>query len=434
MDDISLPMLFALLGLLLTLSAFFSGSETGLMTLNRYRLRHMAKAGHRGARLAERLLARPDRLIGTILVGNNIVNAMAVMVATVISLRVYEEFGVSEELALSAGTTAITLLILVFGEVTPKTLAAIHPDRVGLPAGFVYWVIRWPLLPLVLLVNLFSNGLLRLFGVSPEEAAQHSLSTEELRSVVAEAGAMIPQRHQRMLLSLLDLEKATVEDIMVPRNEIVGVDLTDPPDRIKAQLVGSQHTRLPLYNGSIDDVRGIIHLRNALKSLSADVFDPQDLLANAREPYYIPEGTPLNQQLLNFQNQKRRIGFVVDEYGDIQGLVTLADILEEVVGEFTSDPAARAKNVSMEADGSYLVNGSITIRTLNRTLGWKLPTAGPRTVNGLVLEQLEDIPKPGKQVRVRDYVIEITETQANVVRTARIRPPALPAKTAEATA
>jgi Mg2+/Co2+ transporter CorB len=433
LEDIPLSALWVLLGVLLLLSAFFSGSETGLMTLNRYRLRHMAKAGHRGARLAEQLLARPDRLIGTILVGNNIINSMAVTVATVISLRVYDQFGISDELALSIGTTAVTLLILIFGEVTPKTLAAIHPERVGLTAAYVYWVLRWLLYPFVLLVTMFSNALLRLMGVSPEQAAQHSLSTEELRSVVAEAGAMIPQRHQKMLLSLLDLEKASVEDIMVPRNEIVGVDLTDPPDRIKAQLIASQHTRLPLYNGSIDDLRGIIHLRNSMKVLASEAFDAQELLASAREPYYIPEGTPLNQQLLNFQNQKRRIGFVVDEYGDIQGLVTLADILEEVVGEFTSDPAARVKNVSMETDGSYVVNGGVTIRTLNRTLGWKLPTAGPRTINGLVLEQLEDIPKPGKQVRVRDYLIEITETQANAVRTARIRPPSA-AKPAEVAA
>jgi Mg2+/Co2+ transporter CorB len=426
-------MLFALLGLLLMLSAFFSGSETGLMTLNRYRVRHMAKAGHRGARLAELLLARPDRLIGTILVGNNIVNILAATVATVISLRVYESFGISQELALSLGTAALTFLILIFGEGTPKTMAALHPERVGLPAAYVYWVLRWVLFPFVVLVNLFSNGLLRLLGVSPEEAAQHSLSTEELRSVVAEAGAMIPQRHQRMLLSLLDLEKASVEDIMVPRNEIVGVDLADPPDEIKAQLLGSEHTRLPLYTGSIDDLKGIIHLRNAQKIIAADPFDVAELLRTSREPYFIPAGTPLNQQLLNFQNQKRRIGFVVDEYGDIQGLVTLADILEEVVGEFTSDPAAHIKNVSMEADGSYVVNGGVTIRTLNRTLGWKLPTAGPRTINGLVLEQLEDIPKPGKQVRVRDYLIEITETQANAVRTARIRPP-VSRKPAEAAA
>lgn len=433
MDEIPLSALCILLAVLLMLSAFFSGSETGLMTLNRYRLRHMAKAGHRGARLAEKLLARPDRLIGTILVGNNIVNVLAATVATMISLRAHAAYGISQELALAVGTTGLTILILIFGEVTPKTLAAIHPDRVGLPSAYVYSVLRWVLLPFVLLVNLFSNAILRMLGVSPEDAAQHSLSTEELRSVVAEAGAMIPQRHQRMLLSLLDLEKATVEDIMVPRNEIVGIDITDPGDRIKAQLVNSQHTRLPLYNGSIDDLRGIIHLRNALKTLQETPFEPQSLLQNAREPYFIPEGTPLNQQLLNFQNQKRRIGFVVDEYGDIQGLVTMADILEEVVGEFTSDPAARIKNVSMESDGSYVVNGGITIRTLNRTLGWKLPTAGPRTINGLVLEQLEDIPKPGKQVKVRDYLIEITETQANAVRTARIRPP-VPQKEAEAAA
>ena len=425
MDDTPISVLCILLGVLLFLSAFFSGSETGLMTLNRYRLRHMAKAGHRGARLAERLLARPDRLIGTILVGNNVVNILAATVATVISLRVHEAYGLSEELALALGSTGLTILILIFGEVTPKTLAAIHPERVGLPAAYVYWVLRWLLLPFVLLVTLFSNAILRLLGVSPEDAAQHNLSTEELRSVVAEAGAMIPQRHQRMLLSLLDLEKATVEDIMVPRNEIIGIDITDPPDRIHAQLVNSQHTRLPLYSGSIDDLRGIIHLRNSLKLMREEPFDVPALVRSAREPYFIPEGTPLNQQLLNFQNQKRRIGFVVDEYGDIQGLVTLADILEEVVGEFTSDPATRVKNVSMESDGSYIVNGGITIRTLNRTLGWKLPTAGPRTINGLVLEQLEEIPKPGKQVRVRDYLIEITETQANAVRTARIRPPTL---------
>jgi len=434
LEEIPLSVLFALLGVLLLLSAFFSGSETGLLTLNRYRLAHRAKHGERAARLAQELLKRPDRLIGMILVGNNIVNSAAVTVATIITLRVHADFGLSEEFALSIGTTAITLLILIFSEVTPKTLAALHPEKVGMPASYVYLVLKWPLFPFVVLVNLISNGLLRMVGVTPEEAAQHSLSTEELRSVVAEAGAMIPQRHQKMLLSLLDLEKATVEDIMVPRNEIIGLDLTDPAPRLREQLINSQHTRLPVFQGSIDELRGIIHLRNALKWIAADGDDSQALLKLAREPYFIPEGTPLNQQLLNFQNQKRRIGFVVDEYGDIQGLVTLADILEEVVGEFTSDPATRVKNVYMNSDGSYLVNGGVTLRTLNRTLGWKLPTAGPRTVNGLVLEHLEDIPKPGKQVRVRDYVIEITEMQSNAVRTARILPPALQKQPTEAAA
>lgn len=426
MNDIPLSVLFGLLAVLICLSAFFSGSETGLMTLNRYRLSHRAKQGHRPSRVAQMLLERPDRLIGMILVGNNVVNAAAVSLATLIGLRLSGDLGA----AIASG--AITLALLIFGEVTPKTLAALDPERVGLPASFVYLVLRWPLYPFVVLLNMVSNGILRLVGVSPEDAAQHSLSTEELRTVVAEAGAMIPQRHQKMLLSILDLEKATVEDIMVPRNEIVGVDLSDSAERIKQQLVNSQHTRLPLFNGSIDDLRGVIHLRNALKVVVQAPFDPTNLLKLAREPYFIPEGTPLNQQLLNFQNQKRRIGFVVDEYGDIQGLVTLTDILEEVVGEFASDPASRVKNVFQESDGSYLVNGAITIRTLNRTLGWKLPTSGPRTINGLVLEQLEDIPKPGKQVLVRDYAIEITEMHANAVKTARIRPPHTKAESAVA--
>jgi Mg2+/Co2+ transporter CorB len=417
-DELPLYAWLIILAVLIALSAFFAGTETALMALNRYRLRHLAKSGHRGARIAEKLLARPDRLIGMILLGNIAVHSASAAITTFLTLRLLGEVWVS------AAIGVLTVFILIFGEIAPKTLSALYPDRVALASSYIYVWLQWVAFPFVWAINLLSNGMLRIFGVSPEEAAQHSLSTEELRSVVAEAGALIPQRHQRMLLSLLDLEKATVEDIMVPRNEIVGVDLADPPDQIKAQLLGSEHTRLPLYNGSIDDLRGIIHLRNAQKVIAGDPFDVQALLHSSREPYFIPAGTPLNQQLLNFQNQKRRIGFVVDEYGDIQGLVTLADILEEVVGEFTSDPAARVKNVSMEADGSYVVNGGVTIRTLNRTLGWKLPTAGPRTINGLVLEQLEDIPKPGKQVRVRDYLIEITETQANAVRTARIRPPA----------
>lgn len=415
MDDIPLSVLFGLLGVLLFLSAFFSGTETGLMTINRYRLAHRAKLGERGARLAQDLLQRPDRLIGLILLGNNLVNILAASVATVIGLRLYGELGI----AIASGT--LTLVLLIFAEVTPKTLAALHPERVGIPAAYIYWPLLRITFPFVLLVNLIANSLLRLMGVSPEEAAAHNLSSEELRSVVTEAGAMIPQRHQSMLLSILDLEKATVEDIMVPRNEIVGVDLSESEDRIREQVVSSQHTRLPLYNGSIDDLRGIIHLRNALKLANASQLSGDNLLRLAREPYFIPEGTPLNQQLLNFQNQKRRIGFVVDEYGDIQGLVTLADILEEIVGEFTSDPATRIKNVYMDADGSYLVNGTVTIRSLNRTLNWKLPTTGAKTINGLVLEKLETIPRPGDRLDLRGYSFEITEVRANAVKTARIR-------------
>ncbi|HEX4895567.1 MAG TPA: HlyC/CorC family transporter [Solimonas sp.] len=420
MDDIPFSALIGLLVLALAFSAFFSGSETGLMTVNRYRLKTRAKKGDRGARMAMSLLERPDRLIGLILLLNNVAQALAATLTVLICSQLI----LDRETALALATLAVAVLIFIFGESMPKTLGALYPERVAIPAAYVYWptlrLFAWT----VDLANLVGNLLLRLFGVRPEEAAQHSLSTEELRTVVAEAGAMIPQRHQKMLISILDLEKVTVEDIMVPRNEIVGIDISEPWEQVRNAIIDSQHTRLPVFDGSIDNLKGVVHLRRVVRLAAEDALDIQSLLALAREPYFIPEGTPLNQQLLNFQNQKRRIGFVVDEYGDIQGLVTLADILEEVVGEFTSDPAARVKNVSMEADGSYVVNGGVTIRTLNRTLGWKLPTAGPRTINGLVLEQLEDIPKPGKQVRVRDYLIEITETQANVVRTARIRPPA----------
>lgn len=415
MNDVPLSSLFAILALLIAASAFFSGSETGLMVLNRYRLKHRAKQGERGARLALGLLARTDRLLGLILLCNTAVNLAAGSVATFIGLRISGDTGAA------VATGIVTLLLLIFSEVTPKTLAALYPERVALPAAYVYSVLQRLLLPVVATVTLAGRGVLRLFGISAEDAERHGVSVEELRAVVGEAGAMIPQRHQRMLLSILDLERATVEDIMVPRNEIFGLDLSEPWEKIREAIVSSQHTRVPIYHGSIDELRGVVHLRRLLRLAADGKLDKDSLLSLAREPYFIPEGTPLNQQLLNFQDQRRRIGFVVDEYGDIQGLVTLEDILEEVVGEFTSDPATRVKNVYLDADGSVLANGSVTLRSLNRSLGWKLPTNGPKTLNGLVLEQLEDIPTPGRRLRVGDYEIEITETRAHAVKTARVR-------------
>ncbi|HVT35024.1 MAG TPA: HlyC/CorC family transporter [Nevskiaceae bacterium] len=425
MNDLPLPALGGLLFLLILCCAFFSGSETGLMTLNRYRLKHRADKGDRGARLAQNLLKRPDRLIGMILLGNTVTIELATIVANAIGVHIAGDLGVA------AATLGLAVLLLVFAEVMPKTLAALHPERVGIPASYVYWPLQWLIMPVVFVVNLFSNGVLRVFGVSPEDAAQHSLSSEELRSVVAEAGAMIPQRHQKMLLSILDLEKATVEDIMVPRNEIAGLDLAEPWDKVRERIVSSQHTRVPVFEGSIDNLKGVVHMRRVVRLAADNQLDTDSLRALAREPYFIPEGTPLNQQLLNFQNQKRRIGFVVDEYGDIQGLVTLEDILEEVVGEFTSDPATRIKNVYADADGSYRVSGFVTIRSLNKNLGWKLPTGGPKTVNGLVLEKLENIPEPGKRIEMGGYEFEITETRANAVKTARIRPPRTPGTDSE---
>lgn len=402
------------------LSGFFSGSETSLMSINRYRLKTRAQKGIRSARMAQQLLERPDRLIGLILLLNNIVQALVPMLLLAIAQRQVGD----TETALVIATVGTALLIFIFSESMPKTLGALHPERIGLPAAFVYWptlkVFGW----LIDIVNLIGNRTLRLLGVSSEEAAQHSLSTEELRTVVAEAGAIIPQRHQKMLLSILDLEKGTVEDIMVPRNEIVGVDVSQSWEEVREQIMSTQHTRLPLFSGTIEELCGVVHVRRLMPLLADGKLDTKALVQLAREPYFIPEGTPLNQQLLNFQNQKRRIGFVVDEYGDIQGLVTLEDILEEVVGEFTSDPATRIKNVYAAPDGTFRISGSVTLRSLNRSLGWKLPTDGPRTVNGLLLEKLENIPQAGRQVDIGGYLFEITETRSNAVKTTSVRPPA----------
>ena len=428
MDGIPLSLLFLVLIALVALAAFFAGSETGLMMLNRYRLKHAAKQGSRRAQLAQSLLERPDRLIGLILLGNVVTTSLAASLGLVIGYRVAGDVGAA------VGPVAVSFILLIFGEAAPKTLAALYPEKVGLPAAFVYWPLSKLLYPVIVMVNLLSNGLLRMFGISPEDAAQHSLSAEELRSVVAEAGAMIPQRHQRMLLSILDLERATVEDIMIPRNEIIGIDISEPWEHTLEVITGSSHTRLPVFDGSIDELKGVVHLRKLVRLAAQGELRQETLLQLVRDPYFIPEGTPLNQQLLNFQDQKRRIGFVVDEYGDIQGLVTLEDILEEVVGEFTSDPATRVKNVYLDADGSVLVHGSVTVRSLNRSLGWKLPTGGPKTLNGLVLEKLQELPKPGRRLEINNYQIEITDTRANAVKTARIRPVAATSGTTEAAA
>jgi Mg2+/Co2+ transporter CorB len=415
LSDIPIGLLFWILAFLIVCSAFFSGTETGLMTLNRYRMRHLAKSGHRGAKLAAKLLERPDRLIGVILLGNNLVNNAAAAITTLIALRLYGEDSVV------FATILLTVAVLIFAEVTPKTLGALHPERVAYPASYVYGPLLRLFYPAVYLINLAGNAVLRLVGVSPEQAAAHSLSTEELRTVVAEAGAMLPRRHQRMLLSILDLEKITVEDIMVPRTEIVGIDLSQDWDRILQSLVKNEHTRLPVYDGGIDELRGIVHMRRVLGLYIENRLNRETLLGLAREPYYVPAGTPLNQQLVNFQHQKRRIGFVVDEYGDLLGLVTLEDILEEIVGDFTSDPALRLRNVTRAPDGSCIVPGTVTVRMFNRATGWKLPTSGPKTLNGLIVEYLEDIPQPGTSLRLGNYTLEIAEMEDNVVRSVRIR-------------
>jgi Mg2+/Co2+ transporter CorB len=418
----SIGVLFGALALLLILAAFFAGSETALMSLNRYRLRHQSNAGNRGARLAESLLAQPDRLIGLILLLSTIVNVTAPMLVGFIALRL------GGEIMVAGGAVALTLVLLIFCEVAPKTYGALHPERLALPAAYIYTPLLLLLYPFVWATNLLANGVLRLLGASQQQAS-NSLSSEELRTVVAEAGAMIPHRHQQMLVSILDLENATVEDIMVPRTEIVGIDVDDEWDKVLEQLRQSQHTRLPVYEGEIDHIIGVLHMKRVVHELARGRLDRDGLIdaANSRDAYFVPSGTTLNTQLLNFQRDKRRMAFVVDEYGDIQGLVTLEDILEEIVGEFTTDPATMMhKDVHREADGSFVANASTTIRALNRSMRWNLPTDGPKTLNGLIVEFLETIPEPGTTLKLKDYMLEVLQTGENAVKTVRIRPPAVP--------
>jgi Mg2+/Co2+ transporter CorB len=418
LNDVPLGTLFWLLGLLLVLSACFSGTETALMSINRYRLRHRARQGQRSARLAEALLQRPDRLIGLILLGNNFVNIFASSLVTVIALRL------GGEGAIAIGAGLLTLVILIFAEVAPKTLAALHPERIALPAALVYYPLLKITYPIVWMVNLMANGVLRLLGVRTELVQGHALSHEELRTVVSEAGALIPKRHQRMLISVLELQDVTVDDIMVPRNEIDGLDLDDDWEDLLEQITESQHTRLPVYRGDLDNVVGILHLRSVMGELAEDELSREHLVAKALEPYFVPEGTPLHTQLVNFQRAKRRLALVVDEYGDIQGLVTLDDILEEIVGEFTTDPADIYRDVQQEQDGTYMVSGAANVRELNRMMHWRLPTDGPKTLNGLILERLETIPEAGATLQLAGYLLEIVQTADNAVRSVRVIAPA----------
>ncbi len=428
MDDIHIGALCVALVLLIGCSAFFSGSETGLMTINRYRLRHRAKSGDKAAQRASKLLERPDRLIGIILLGNNFVNILASSLATVVAIYFMGETGIV------ASTVAMTIIVLVFGEVAPKTLAALHPERIAYPASAVLTPLLRVFYPLVWFTNLIVNGLLRLFRVTVQASGQQSLSAEELRTVVLEAGVMIPKRHQTMLLGILELEEITVNDIMVPRNELEGIDLEDEWEQIVAKLTRYPYTRLLVYRGTIEQVVGFLHVRKVFNlMIQKPDFNRADLESLVREPYFIPEGTSLTRQLLNFQQLRRRVGLVVDEYGDVLGLVTLEDILEEIVGEFTTDPATFGKrNLIPRADGGYVVDGRTPVRALNRALDWHLPTDGPRTLNGLVMEHLEAIPEPGARLSLAGHPTEIVEISRNRVKTAVIWPHPEPESTKDA--
>jgi Mg2+/Co2+ transporter CorB len=418
LDDISTGLLFALLACLIVISAYFSGSETGMMALNRYRLKHLANSGHKGAKRVEKLLERPDRLIGLILIGNNLVNILASAIATIIGMRLYGDFGVA------IATGALTLVILVFAEVTPKTLAAIYPERISFISSILLSILMKLLSPLVMLVNFITNGLIKLLGLSTQQGGEDSLSPDELRTVVNEAGGLIPKRHQDMLLSILDLEHVTVNDIMIPRNEITGININDDWKSIVRQLTHSPHGRVVLYRDNIDEVVGILKLRDAFRSmLEKNEFNKEMLLRAADEVYFIPESTPLNVQLLKFQRNKERIGLIVDEYGDINGLITLEDILEEIVGEFTTSMSpSLSDEIVPQGDGTFMIDGSANVRDINKSLRWKLPTDGPRTLNGLILEHLEEIPQTQLSLRVANHAMEIIEVEENRIKLVKVYP------------
>ncbi len=382
------------------------------MALNRYRLQHLVKQKKRGAIKASRLLARPDRLIGLILLGNNFVNNLAAALATVVAIRL------AGEQAIFAATLILTLVVLIFAEVTPKTLAAIKPEVLAFPAAWVYTPLLKVFYPLVWIVNLITNLLLRIVGINVKKIKEESLNKEELKTIVADAENLMPPRYQKMLLGILDMETASVEDIMTPRNEIIGIDLEEPIESIIANIKATPHTRMPVYKKSIDRVIGFLHIRKVIALASSEELDKQHITDNLIKPFFIPENTPLHKQIQCFKTEKLRIGLVVDEYGDVQGLVTLDDLLQEIIGELMVEEP----DVTPQKDGSYIVDGSVTIRELNRITQWELPTEGPKTLNGLIIEFLENIPETGTSVNLYGHKLEIIKCDENTVKIVKFHP------------
>jgi len=419
LEDAPTLVLLVSLGVLLLVVAFSSGTEVAMLSANRYRIRNRAARGDRTAKVLEDVLSKPDDWLGANLIILTLASAGATTLATILAVRSGHRY------ALLLPTLIVPTLMLVFCELAPKIFAAVHAERVALGAAWAYRVLVAISRPGVSLANWAAYGLLRIFGIVQGGArGESNLSADELRTVVAESGPLVPQRHRQMLLSILDLERATVNDIMIPRQEIAGIDLEDDWEQILEQLRTTPHTRLPVYRGDIDEMVGLLHMKRVAQELARGTLDRERLeeIARAREPYFVPEGASLMVQLANFQRNRRRFGFVVDEYGDVMGLVTLEDLLEEIVGEFTSDPAtATHRDIQPESPGVFLINASATNRALNRALGWDLPTDGPKTLNGLLLEQLETIPSAGTVLRVGRHQFEVLQIADNTIRTVRVR-------------
>lgn len=419
MDDISLGALFGILLVLLICSAFFSGSETSMMAINRYRLNTLMRKGNRSAKLVNHLLAKVDKLLGSILLGNTLVNVAAAAVTNIIVLRVYGQ----DDLAILLGTLALTFALLVFSEITPKVLAASYPEKLALPASYLLSPLITLFHPVVWIAGMLVKSLLRLFGIKLQTDQSRSRATlEELRSMVLEADYYLPHKHQKMLLNLVDLERITVNDVMIPRNQIESLNFSADAEDLKRQIITSHHTLMPVYENSPSNIIGILHIKRVLSLLQENVLDPAQLLEILHTPYYIPSETPLLKQLQQFQERQSRLGLVVDEYGELLGLVTLENILEEIVGDFTTQSPAQGGKYLKQADGSYLLEGGSSLRDLNRKLSMHFPLDGAKTLNGLILEHLEDIPEAGTSMKIGDYPIEIIQTQDRAIKVARIFP------------
>jgi Mg2+/Co2+ transporter CorB len=419
LEDISLKALLGILFLLVALGAWFSAAETGMMALNRYRLNHLIRKGNRSAKLTGRLLSQVDKLLGSILFGNTLLNVAAAAITNIIILRL---FGASE-LILLAGTLLITFILLVFSEIMPKVIAASHPERVALPSSYLLAPLITLFHPVVSVATALVNGCLRLLGIKIQtDQSKQKITLEELRTLVLEAEHFLQRKHQKMLLNLVDLERITVNDVMVPRNQIEALDMNADPADLREQIITSHHTLIPVYADVLSDIAGILHIKRAPALLQAETLDAEALRNVLSDPYYIPSDTPLLKQLQQFQERHARLGLVVDEYGELLGLITLENILEEIVGEFTTQAPAHAGKFMAQPDGSYLLEGSNSVRDLNRKLGLQLPLKEARTLNGLILEHLEDIPEPGTSLKIAGYPIEVIQAQDRIVKVAKIFP------------
>ncbi len=416
MEQIPLPILIGALFLFLLLSAFFSASETSMMSFNRYRLKHLCKTGYKPAQRVQALLDKPDRLISVMLLGNNFLNTLVSALATIIALRLLDES------AIAAATVVATFLILIFSEVTPKTWAALHPEKIAFSASLILRPLLVILHPLIVLVNIISNSLLRLLGMRIKSMDSTPLSHDELRTLIHDTTPLMPNQYRQILLSVLDLQDVTVEDIMIPRGEVFGIDIDEDMESILQTIRSSQHTRIPIYKGNMSNPVGIIHARKLAKFLTSnEEKNKTNLLQYSAAPYYTLKDTPLSAQISNFQKQKRRLALVVNEYGDVLGLVTLEDILEEIVGEFTTDMASSSKDILPQPNGAYIIDGSTTLRDINRSLQWHFPVDGPKTLSGLITEYLEMIPTASLALKMGDYLIEILKVKDNVVKSALVR-------------